>query len=325
MGIIKNFLKKYTYVDPNAKPGVLDKLFEGEPDVSLVDSDIVEEMSKSITGKIKSRKRELMIMGMTILASDFKKVPNSEQVVKEYNDLIKDLEELEKLDNGSNNSLLKTKYSQFEIKYEQKIELLKSSYLLSELTSKNDRMKTDFNKKAKKQIKSNDIDEYETYIKNISFQIKEFSPSHQKQFVDELIKAEYRLMMLQIMKGYKEKNPFAGASKVRKERYEALFMEDVEEMGKQYDNIVGLQNSYIKSGVLTKKEFKLLDESSDRILKNLNSKFIDDFSISEIFTNEGYGLLKEFLDLKAWMNKLQAEFLDGPVPTEPDIIGGNNR
>ena len=325
MGIIKNFLKKYTYVDPNAKPGVLDKLFEGEPDVSLVDSDIVEEMSKSLTGKIKSRKRELMVMGMTILASDFKKIPNSEQVVQEYNDLVKDLEQLEKLDNGSNNSLLKTQYAQFELKYEQKIELLKSAYLLSELTSKNNRMQADYNKKPKKQIKSDDIIEYETYIKNISSQIKEFSPSHQKQFIDELIRAEYRLMMLQIMKGYKEKNPFTGASKVRKERYEALFMEDVEEMGKQYDQIANLQKSYIKSDILTKKGFQLLDESSDKILKSLNSKFIDDFSISEIFTNEGYDLLKEFLDLKSWMNKLQAEFLEKPVTTGVNVIKGDDR
>ena len=89
-----------------------------------------------------------------------------------------------------------------------------------------------------------------------------------------------------------------------------MFLEDMEKASEQYQSIVNLKRLYIKSNVLKNKDFEALERLSDKVLNNINQDVIDDFSISEIFTQKGLLTLEDFLKLKASLNEMKARFND---------------
>lgn len=90
-------------------------------------------------------------------------------------------------------------------------------------------------------------------IQAISNQRKKFTYKLGDEIIDELIIAEYRIRMLVLMKDVDEgievtENPFQRENRAKKERYEELLLEDLEEVEKQYQNIDQQRKYYIKTG-----------------------------------------------------------------------------
>lgn len=304
------------------KSGIFDFMFkeEKEDEVSFADSEAVEDINETIPGKIQEKKIELKTFGLVLNSINPEEFSGASAIIKEYLDLLEGLKELGGLAEKSSQEdimskiELETKYSEFERKYEEQIPLIKNLYWLSEIKKQNNNMQIDFNKPIN-EISKSKLDDYYRYIKTISSQKENFSEQYQNQLVEEMIIAEYRLKMLIMMRkiyfGEKiENNLFEKASDSKKKRWQEMFLEDMEKASEQYQSIVNLKRLYIKSNVLKTKDFEALERLSDKVLNNINQDVIDDFSISEIFTQKGISTLEDFLELKASLNEMKARFND---------------
>lgn len=326
MGI---FRKKTSFFDqffeePGKEPGkepikpkkssFFDQFFEEK--VEFADTEATEEMAENLSEKIRKKRKDLKMIGMSVTSVNLDNIPESKEIAEQYLALLDEIEQISNREKASSGSVMETveiqrSFSEFERKYEEQIPKIKSLYLLSELIKQNNNMKREYDKTPAWQLSRDKLQNYKDYIKKISIQQETFPPQFKRQLMNELITAEYRLRMLMLMRNvYEGKeeliNPFAKDADAKKQRYEEMFLEDLEDLSKQYERITNLKRIYIGSKQYTESDFRKLDESTDELLNKLSDGFIDDFSVIEIFDNREYKTLKQFIEIKVKMNHMEA-------------------
>lgn len=320
MGLFQKIIDRYTDIEventkPKKKAGFFDQFFE-EPEVEFADTEAIEEMAENLSEKIRKRRKDLKMVGMSINSVNLDNIPDSKEIAEQYIELVNEIEQISNKEKSSGGSIMENVeleriYSEFERRYEERIPKIKSLYLLSEVMKQNKNMKREYDKTPASRLTLDKLQGYREYIKKISAQQEDIISQYKRPLMNELIAAEYRLRMLILMrKTYegKEKiiNPFDKDSDNKKQRYEEMFLEDLESLSDQYDRIVARKRLYIESYKYTEEDFIELDESTDELLNKLNDNFIDDFSVLEIFSNEEYKNLKQFIRIKVKLNDMEA-------------------
>jgi len=296
------------------KKGFFDQFFEDK--VEFADTDAEEEMAEDFSEKIRKKRKDLKMIGMSVTSVKLDNIANSKEIVEECLALLEEIEQISNQERASTGSVMETveiqrRFHEFERKYEEQIPRIKSLYLLSELIKQNNNMKREYDKTPARQLTRDKLRNYKEYIKKISMQQETFPSQFRKQLMNELMMAEYRLKILLLMKSTYEGekdiiNPFAKDSDIKKQRYEEMFLEDLEELSKQYERITALKRMYIKSEQYTESDFRKLDERTDELLNKLSDGFIDDFSVVEIFDNREYKTLKKFIKIKVELNEMES-------------------
>lgn len=292
-----------------------DQFFEEEK-VEFADTEAMEEMAENLSEKIRKRRKDLKMIGMSVTSVNLDNIPDSKEIVEQYLALLDVIEQISNQEKASSGSVMETVeiqriFNEFERKYEEQIPKIKSLYLLSELIKQNNNMKREYNRTPARQLTKDKLQNYKEYIKKISLQQETFPAQFKRQLMNELIAAEYRLRMLILMRNSYEgreemMNPFAKDTDAKKQRYEEIFLEDLEDLSDQYERISTLKRSYIESKQYTEEDFRQLDESIDELTNKLSDGFIDDFSMIDIFDNREYRTLKQFIEIKVQMNDMEA-------------------
>ena len=71
------------------KKGFFDQFFEEEETkIDFADAQSIDEISESLSEKIREKRKELKILGMSLTSINLKAIPNSEVVAKEYIELL---------------------------------------------------------------------------------------------------------------------------------------------------------------------------------------------------------------------------------------------
>lgn len=319
MGLFGKIIDRYTQIEeepikPRKKASFFDQFFEEE--IEFAGAEAMEEMAENLSEKIRNKRKDLKLIGMSVNSVNIDKMPESKEIVQEYIELLDEIEQISNKEKLSSGSILETAelermYNEFERRYEEKIPKIKSLYLLSELIKQNNNMKKDYDKTPAAQLNKDKLQGYKEYIKKISIQQESITQEFKRPLMNQLIMAEYRLRMLVLMRNiYEGKediiNPFDKDSDSKKQRYEEMFLEDLESLSNQYDKVTLSKRTYIKSCQYTEEDFIKLDEETDKLLNKLNDGFIDDFSILEIFDNKEYKTLKQFIKIKIKLNSMEA-------------------
>lgn len=287
-------------------------------DVEFVDSQELESASGTIKGKLQDKNRELKMLGLAINTIEIKDFPESGDVIREYLALLEEQKRLSELASKVSDEdimgqvTLERKYDEFERRYEAKIPRIKSLYYLREMRRQNSDMKRAFSGKAG-EISNGQINGYVEYIRLISEQKGAFHSQYVELLNNELVIAEYRLKMLMLMRDISRceesrTNPFSRDSKVKKDKFGEIFLEDFAESSKQYELMNSRRKRYVSAQVLDERTFDEIDKMVDELGVKMNNKVVDDFSISEVFDNSGYDILKTFVRLKIKMNEIDFRY-----------------
>ncbi len=300
-----------------------------EIDLSFADSKKANQIYESIKGKIQVKRRELKVIGESLLSIDLNKFPKNKQdliieIIESHEELCKSLETIinqqetvDRKDATEPRDIkdtmdvlnLESSYAKFEKEYQEKIILINNLYWLSELKKQNKKMKLDFRKMSLKSLNSDKIENYRIYIQAISDQREDFTYKLGDELIDELITAEYRLNMLMLMRDVNngeevQTNPFESKNDAKKEKYEQLFLQDIEEANRRYEELQRKRKKYITLGELEKKDFKKIEKLAEQIKDGIDLAMVDDLSISEVFTSDGFDTIKQFVRLRLKMNSM---------------------
>lgn len=341
MGIFQKMIERYTEPEEVAKakekPSFFDQFFEDseqepgktkktsffdqffeqpEEEVNFANTEAMEEMAENLSEQIRKKRKDLKMIGMSVTSVKLENIAESKEIAEQYVTLLDEIEQISNQEKASSGSVMETveiqrKFHEFERKYEEQIPRVKSLYLLSELIKQNNNMKREYDRTPAWQLTRDKLQNYKEYIQKISIQQETFPPQLKRQLMNELITAEYRLKILILMRnsyeGKEEKsNPFSKDGDVKKQRYEEMFLEDLEELSQQYERITILKRIYIESKQYTEEDFNQLDESTDELLNKLSDGFIDDFSVIEIFGKKEYRTLQQFIEIKMKLNAMEA-------------------
>lgn len=351
MGILKRIIDMCTEpVDEiNDSKGILERIYEActEPvedknqieedsqdvDVAFADSKKANQIYESIKGKLQVKRRELKVIGKSLLSIDLNKFPKGkqdliseileshEELCQSLDDIIKQQETVDKKDATESRDIkdtmdvlnLESSYAQFEKEYQEKITLVNNLYWLSELKKQNKNMKLDFRRMNLKNLNGDKIENYRRYVQTISDQREDFTYKLGDELINELITAEYRLNMLILMRDVNSSeeevltNPFEKENDAKKAKYEELFLEDIEEANRRYEELQRKKRKYVTLGALEKKDFREVDGLAEQIKDNIDLAMVDDLSISEVFTSEGFDTIKQFVRLRLKMNYMIAK------------------
>ena len=346
MGVLKKIIDMCTEpVDDtkNNSKGILERIYEActepvedenqieedsqEDDVSFADSKRANQIYESIKGKIQVKRRELKVIGQSLLSIDLNKFPKNKQdliieIVESHEELCKSLEAIinqqenvDRKDATESRNIkdtmdvlnLESRYAQFEEEYQSRITIINNLYWLSELKKQNKNMKLDFQKISLKNLNGNKIETYRRYVQTISEQREDFTYKLGDELIDELITAEYRLNMLVLMRDVNngeevQTNPFERKNDAKKEKYEQLFLQDIEEANRRYEELQRKKKRYTTIGALEKKDFREIEKLAEQIKDDIDLVMVDDLSISEVFTSDGFDTIKQFVRLRLKMN-----------------------
>lgn len=339
MGLVDKFINMCTEpVTEKKKKGILDRLYEActEPvedknqieedsqdvDVAFADSKKANQIYESIKGKLQVKRRELKVIGESLSSIDLNKFPKAKQIVESHKelcqsleDIIKQQETVDKKDATESRDIkdtmyvlnLESSYAQFEKEYQERITVINNLYWLSELKKQNKNMKLDFRRMNLKNLNGDKIENYRRYVQTISDQREDFTYKLGDELIDELITSEYRLNMLILMRDVNNEkevriNPFEKENDAKKAKYEELFLEDIEEANRRYEELQRKKRKYITLDALEKKDFMEIEGLAGQIKDDIDLAMVDDLSISEVFTSEGFNTIKQFVRLRLKMN-----------------------
>lgn len=351
MGILKRIKEMCTKpVDTTANDSksILERIYEActtpvedekkieedsqEVAVNFADSKKANQIYESIKGKLQVKRRELKVIGESLLSIDLKKFPKSKQdliikIVESYEELCRSLETIknqqetvDRKDATESRNIkdtmdvlnLESSYTQFQKEYQEKITLINNLYWLSELKKQNKNMQLDFRRMRLKNLNGDKIENYRRYIQTISNQKEDFTYTLGDELIDELITSEYRLNMLILMRDVNNEeevriNPFEKENDAKKAKYEELFLEDIEEANRRYEELQRKKREYITLGVLEKKDFRKIEGLAGQIKDAIDLAMVDDLSISEVFTSQGFDTIKQFVRLRLKINGVIAK------------------
>ena len=300
------------------KKSFWDFLFvEDKPEIEFTNPKDVQDLADTIGGKLQDKKNELRMMGLALKQIDIKEYPGSYEITKQYLELMDKLKKLiiseDQLQEGNimEEVSLEANYKEFENQYNEIVPRIKTLFYYKELKNQNNRMKNAFNTRSIKTISQKELDDYEGYINKIKEQQYKFSDDYHEEIVAELLKAEYRLSILYLMKDIYDNNeptnnPFLEYNDTKKDRFAEFLFEDITEANDQYQNILNRQNLYIRTKVIDESEFENLSEEADKLNSEINNGIIDDLSLTGMFENEQYDSLKMLLKLKIDMNEIDS-------------------
>lgn len=300
------------------KKSFWDFLFvEDKPEIEFTNPKDVQDLADTIGGKLQDKKNELRMMGLALKQIDIKEYPGSYEITKQYLELMDKLKKLiiseDQLQEGNimEEVSLEANYKEFENQYNEIVPRIKTLFYYKELKNQNNRMKNAFNTRSIKTISQKELDDYEGYINKIKEQQYKFSDDYHEEIVAELLKAEYRLSILHLMKDIYDNNeptnnPFLEYNDTKKDRFAEFLFEDITEANDQYQNILNRQNLYIRTKVIDESEFENLSEEADKLNSEINNGIIDDLSLTGMFENEQYDSLKMLLKLKIDMNEIDS-------------------
>lgn len=313
----------YTSSKSKKKPSIRERLsnifFEEEkPEVEFADPNEVQNMSETLGGKLQDKKRELTMMGMALRQINVKEFPGSERIIQEYLELLEVQKRLSTLEDGLQEDdimgriSLERDYEEFEQKYNERIPKIKTLFYYKELKRQNARMKSAFSQSIRV-LSQDDLDDFKEYIQKIKEQQQEFSDDYKDEILSELLTAEYRLGMLNLMRDYylgeePSKNPFSMYSQSKKNRFAELLLGDITDADEQFQNIMQRQSIYTRTNVISSEDFEKLSNEADTLNSEINNGIIDDLSISGMFENTQYDTLKMFLRLKIKMNEIDSRY-----------------
>lgn len=313
----------YTSSKSKKKPSIRERLsnifFEEEkPEVEFADPNEVQNMSETLGGKLQDKKRELTMMGMALRQINVKEFPGSEKIIQEYLELLEVQKRLATLENSLQEDdimgriSLERDYEEFEQKYNERIPRIKTLFYYKELKRQNTRMKSAFSQSIR-MLSQEDLEDFKEYIQKIKEQQQEFSDDYKDEILSELLTAEYRLGMLNLMKDYylgeePLKNPFSMYSQSKKDRFAELLLGDITDADEQFQNIMQRQGLYTRTNVISSEDFEKLSSEADTLNSEINNGIIDDLSISGMFENSQYNTLKMFLRLKIKMNEIDSRY-----------------
>ena len=300
------------------KKSFWDFLFvEDKPEIEFTNPKDVQDLADTIGGKLQDKKNELRMMGLALKQIDIKEYPGSYEITKQYLELMDKLKKLiiseDQLQEGNimEEVSLEANYKEFENQYNEIVPRIKTLFYYKELKNQNNRMKNAFNTRSIKTISQKELDDYEGYINKIKEQQYKFSDDYHEEIVAELLKAEYRLSILYLMKDIYDNNeptnnPFLEYNDTKKDRFAEFLFEDITEANDQYQNILNRQNLYIRTKVIDESEFENLSEEADKLNSEINNGIIDDLSLTGMFENKQYDSLKMLLKLKIDMNEIDS-------------------
>lgn len=314
------------FKDPNdeQKPqrGFFDFLYKDEPpsDESTISSNNSDTSLDNIQSKISIRESELITLASFFKSVDARKYQDSGSEYQAYLSLVDQLKKLKGLlvlttddsINTMNKYQLETSFKKFEADYAANIGAIQSLCYLNELATLNSSLKELFSSHFTAQVEHK-IDQSDKYLSLIRKKSSMFAKKYSTRISKELIEADYRLTILQLMSQIKAsnepyKNPFANFPEAKKKVFATYLSEDIRNTNAKYNEIANNKRQYIKYGNIGHDQFDSLDASATIISEEINQYSIDDFLLNELLENgNGYNTLLRFLKFKLQLNSIDSK------------------
>lgn len=318
------------YEDPSApkkdRPSfmsrLIDSLFEDTSGISFTDSDDIASTSEGVIGEIRRYKKmlDMLSIGVNIINKD--DFPRANEVVTGYLRLaLKFKQELEPYINQNANNLsastslkIQRSLGEFGRDFQNRIPEVKTLIWLTQMTGINETIKSIFDSGTLSDMTTSNIQKYYDYVNAIASQKTTFV-GYKSELINELLTSEYRLTMISLMRkiGSGEKvsrSPFAGVDPKKIAEFEKLFMDDYYSSGEQYKLIMDLKRKYIATGKFSQSEFDELTACVDSFDEKLSMFMVNDYSVSEIFSDDldYFNDLKLFIKIKLAMNTMNFKY-----------------
>ena len=313
----------YTDADEEPKPqkGFFDFLFEdSSEDKTTVSSSDDNNVLDNIESKISLRESELITLASFFKSVDARKYQDSGSEYQAYLSLVDQLKKLKGLlvlttddsINTMNKYQLETSFKKFEADYAANIGAIQSLCYLNELATLNSSLKELFSSHFTAQVEHK-IDQSDKYLSLIRKKSSMFAQKYSTRISKEIIEADYRLTILQLMSQIKAsnepyKNPFANFPEAKKKVFATYLSEDIRNTNAKYNEIANNKRQYIKYGNIGHDQFDSLDASATIISEEINQYSIDDFLLNELLENgNGYNTLLRFLKFKLQLNSIDSK------------------